>query len=78
MNIDDAFPSAYLKSSDFPAPVLWTMRKIEIESIGDDDERKPVLYFQEGGDQGLVLNKTNANRSSITSGQTLLSGWVIR
>lgn len=58
MNIDSAYPSKNLKASDFPSPALLTIQGCEIQEIGRDKEKKPVLLFAEK-EQGMVLNKTN-------------------
>jgi hypothetical protein len=58
MKMSDAFPSSYLRATDFTKPTLATMSHVKMEDIGDD--HKPVLYFQEL-EKGLVLNKTNGN-----------------
>lgn len=63
MNINNAFPSKYLKSGDVPEhdDLLLTISRVTIETVGQDDpEDKPIVYFAEV-DKGLVLNKTNAN-----------------
>jgi hypothetical protein len=64
MNINDAFPSKYLKASDVPddGDLVLTIREVNMEDVGqgEDRERKPVVYFGEI-DKGLVLNKTNSN-----------------
>lgn len=67
MNIHQAFPSNYLKSSDLEGkPALMKMERVEIETLGQgrDAEQKPVLYFKSSSagldlNKGLVLNKTN-------------------
>lgn len=68
MNINDAFPSKYLKASDLPeeGSQTFTIEKIQIEEIGMEKQKKPVIYFDED-DKGLVCNKTNAR----TIGQVL-------
>lgn len=59
MNINAAFPSAYLKAADLNGQrVTVTMSHVKEEKIGED--KRPVLYFQ-GKEKGIVLNKTNAN-----------------
>jgi len=59
MNINEAFPSNYLKSSDLQGSTpTVTMSHVTTEKMGDDS--KLVLYFQ-GKEKGMVLNKTNAN-----------------
>ena len=59
MNINDAYPSNYLKASDLQGrniPVV--IDRVEQETVGKD--RKLVLYFQNKS-KGMILNKTNAN-----------------
>ena len=60
-NINDIFPSNYLKVSDLQgtSPTL-TIERVTVETLGqgDDSENKPVLYFV-GKEKGLVCNKTN-------------------
>jgi hypothetical protein len=60
MNINSAFPSKYLKASDFGDPATYTVKVVYVEKIGREDDQKPVCYFGES-DKGLVLNKTNSN-----------------
>lgn len=58
-NINEAFPSNYLKAADLQGrQVTVTMDRAEYEKIGDD--RKLILFFK-GKEKGMVLNKTNAN-----------------
>lgn len=65
-NINDAFPSNYLKASDLQGrQVTVKMDRAEYEKIGDD--RKLILYF-EGKEKGMVLNKTNANNIGFIYG----------
>jgi hypothetical protein len=67
MNINEAFPSKYLKASDLQGrQVNVTMNRAAYEVIGDD--RKLILYFQ-GKEKGMVLNKTNANNIAALYGQ---------
>lgn len=75
MNIDSAFPSKHLKTSDLgdASPVV-TIARIEIEPIGKDKEMKPVVYFQ-GKDKGLVLNKTNARKIAELTGSKDTEDW---
>ena len=62
MNINDAFPSHYLKASDLgDAQPVVTIDRVEIEAVGRDKEMKPVVYFQ-GKEKGIVLNKTNSKK----------------
>ena len=57
MNINEAFPSKYIKATDLNgSAVKITIREVRIEDLGD--ENKPVAYF-ENKTKGLVLNRTN-------------------
>jgi hypothetical protein len=61
-NINEAFPSNYLKASDLKGrSVVVTIDRVEFEAVGQSREMKPVLYFV-GKEKGMVLNKTNANK----------------
>ena len=58
MNIQDAFSSNYLKTSDLKGKhVVVTIKEVAMELVGK--EEKPVIYFS-GKDKGMVLNRTNA------------------
>jgi hypothetical protein len=75
MNIDNAFPSNYLKASDLGdnQPVV-TIDRIEIEAVGRDKEMKPVVYFR-GKEKGLVLNKTNGRKIAELVGSKDTDDW---
>jgi hypothetical protein len=64
VNINDAFPSAYLKASDLNGRrVAVTMSHADYEEVGRNKERRLVLYFDRS-EKGMVLNKTNATTIS--------------
>jgi arabinogalactan endo-1,4-beta-galactosidase len=66
MNINEVFPSKYLKASDLQGrQVTVKIDRAEQELLGDD--RKMILYFQ-GKEKGLVCNKTNANNIAAMYG----------
>lgn len=72
MNINECFPSSYLKAADFPLnqDAILTMHSVRVEKVGGNqnpDEQKPVLYFHET-DKGLVLNVTNAKTIEVLYG----------
>lgn len=72
MNINDAFPSNFLKAADLNgAQPTVTITDVRMEDIGDD--RKPVVYF-DGKEKGVVLNKTNATNISGAYGPNT-EGW---
>lgn len=77
MNLDDVFPSKYLKADDLrDREVTVTIARIVIEEIGQSKDRKPVVYFQ-GKDKGVAFNKTNSNKIASVFGKNL-DGWVGR
>ena len=62
MRISEAYPSKYLKAADLDGQDrAVSIRACIQEELGQgvEMETKPVLYF-DGGQKGLVLNKTNA------------------
>lgn len=62
MNINDAFPSNYLKASDLgDGTPLVTIDRVDLEPVGRTKEMKPVVYFA-GKQKGLILNKTNSKK----------------
>lgn len=66
-NINDQFPSKYLRASDFDEEgAIVTIAGVKQETLKNREgreEQKPILFFREH-DQGLVLNKTNAKKLS--------------
>jgi hypothetical protein len=66
MNIEEAFPSKYLKAADLKGSrTTVKMDRVESDTVGDDN--KVILYFQ-GKEKGLVLNVTNKNMIVDTYG----------
>lgn len=64
MNINEAFPSKYLKASDIDeSGMSVTIANVTEEEVGKDKEVRPVLYF-DGEEKGIILNKTNATNIS--------------
>lgn len=57
-NIDNMFPSNYMKALDIPMPRTFIIESILQEDMGDG-KIKPVVRFS-GEPKGWVLNKTNA------------------
>ena len=76
MKVSDAYPSKYLKADDLNGQsTIVTIAKVEIEQLGQDNERKPVAYFEEQ-EKGLVLNKTNAEMIVHFTGQDDMDAWA--
>jgi hypothetical protein len=58
--IEDIFPSKFLKASDFDnKTVVFTIKNIDFELVGRNNERKAVIAFNETPKK-LVMNHTNA------------------
>ena len=76
MNIQQAFPSNYLKADDLGGDTTYTIKSIEIVMLGqgNDAEEKPVVQFRES-EKGIVLNLTNANTISDLYGPET-NDWV--
>lgn len=77
MNIDDAFPSKYLKASDLPeeGTQSFVIDKIDIEEIGREKQKKPVIHFEDS-DKSFVCNKTNANTIAKITGSREFKDWT--
>lgn len=77
MNLDDAFPSKYMKASDLPEDghLTFTIEKIEMQDIGKEKQRKPVISFEES-DKTFVCNKTNANSIAKVLGSRDTDQWI--
>src|SRR3990167_10743705 len=75
-NINDAFPSNYIKASDLKGgqPTV-TIDRVEFEPVGQAREMKPILYFA-GKEKGLVLNKTNAKNITHLVGSSETNDWI--
>ena len=75
MNINNAFPSAYLKASDLgeTQPVV-SIDRVEVEPVGRDKDMKPVIYFA-GKTKGMVLNKTNSRKIAEIAGSPDTDDW---
>lgn len=75
-NINDAFPSKYLKASDIEgATPIVTLDHVAFEPVGRNREMKAVLYFR-GKEKGLVLNKTNAVKLTELTGSAETNDWA--
>ena len=69
MNINDLFPSKYVKAADLKGQeVPVTIMMVQIEEVEQGKPHLPVAYFN-GMTKGLVLNKTNATTIAATYGE---------
>lgn len=73
MNVNEVFPSNYLKAADLQGREIPVMiDRVEMESFGQD--QKAIVYFR-GKQKGVVLNKTNAMNIAGAYGDDT-DGWV--
>lgn len=74
-NINDAFPSKFLKASDLGGqePIV-TIDRVDFEAVGRSREMKAVVYFA-NKQKGLVLNKTNATKIATVTGTSMTEEW---
>lgn len=76
-NINEMIPSNYLKQSDFPDPLIVTVRKVEKKNIAMDG--KPADYkwlckFDEF-EKPMVLNTTNIQLMAKACGSDNTDDW---
>lgn len=77
MNVNNAFPSKFLRADDFDEDQILTIASVKIETVGQGEQasEKPVVYFREM-EQGLALNKTNANNITGVLGSPETDDWI--
>lgn len=76
MNLNDAFPSKFLKASDLHgAEPIVTIDKVAFEPVGRSREMKPVVYFV-GKEKGLILNVTNGRKITDLCGSEETDDWA--
>lgn len=66
MKTSQMIQSKFLKKEDFPTPTVMTMRAVQMEKVGQTDQRW-VLYFNENA-KGIVLNATKIKQLEATFG----------
>jgi hypothetical protein len=75
MNIDDSFPSPFLKAADLGgAELLLIIKTVQPEPVGRSRELKPVIYFYDRA-KGLVLNRTNARAITAITNSKDTNTW---
>lgn len=76
MNINDLYPSKFLKAADLQGrAVTVTITRVACEVMGRTRETLPVLYFH-GKVKGLKLNKTNATAVAALAGSPQTDDWI--
>lgn len=73
VNINDEFPSKYLKAADLHGQAVKVKIKDVISEVVGND-RKLIAYFA-GKERGMVLNKTNARTIADVFGDET-DNWV--
>jgi hypothetical protein len=79
MNINDCFPSTFLKAYDLQGKTpTVTIDRVEFQQVRSGrtgtTETKPVVYFT-GKGKGLLLNKTNARAILAIAGSAITEDW---
>ena len=74
MKASELFPSKYIRAGDVRAPVRVTIADYRIEEIGQEKDRRAVLYFR-NAEKGLVLNKTNTGTLADAFGDEM-DDWI--
>ena len=77
MNINDMFPSKYLKADEIETDTNLTITTVTQETLGQGDDARtlPIVYFTET-EKGLVLNKTNGGKIANATGIDDMRKWV--
>jgi hypothetical protein len=81
-DINASFSSKYLRAADIGpegSSLLVTIARISQESMKNQagqTEMKPIVFFRELGDKGLVLNKTNAKKISTLMKSSDTDDWI--
>lgn len=78
-DLNKLFPSKFLSAPDLKGKkVTATIKSVVIEKFDDSGRKveKPIIYFKDGGEKGLVCNKTNAMTVARITGKTDTDDWV--
>jgi hypothetical protein len=79
MNINDCFPSTFLKAYDLKGKTpTVTIDRVDFQQVRSGrtgtTETKPIVYFT-GKGKGLLLNKTNARAILAIAGSAITEDW---
>jgi hypothetical protein len=78
-NIEDFFPSKFLRASDLKGKeITVTIDRVEPEEFEQDGVKrpKPVVHFRNSGIKPLVCNKTNSSRLATALGDKDTDAWA--
>lgn len=80
MKTSEMMPSKYLKQSDFDEHgTILTIHHLKKQNVAKEDdpaELRWVLFFEETGDKGMVLNNTNIGACEKAVGSDDTDDWV--
>lgn len=74
-NIDQMFPSKYLKKDDFPSPQLLTIKSLIQDGLDDKAQPKWIMAFYEKN-KPLWLNFTNSDLIGIQLNNRDSDNWI--
>lgn len=74
MKLNEMFTGKYFAAKDFTKPLLLTVRGISEESMGEGNEKKWVVWFEED-DRGCVLNRTRGEDMVTATGSDDTDNW---
>jgi hypothetical protein len=77
-NIDDFYPSPFLRASDLKGKeITVAIDRVEAEEFEQDGVKrtKPVVHFRDKGIKPLILNKTNSTRIATALGSKDTDTW---
>jgi hypothetical protein len=78
-NMNDYYPSPWLRAEDLDGAAVMTIRQVKDEEFpgqrGESDQIRPVVFFKEH-DKGLILNKTNFVAMTKITGQSNTERWI--
>ena len=76
MTRNEVYPSRWLKAADLsPDGEQVTIRKVTVEEIGEEREKKPIISFDEI-DKALVVNVTNWDTIEGLTGEHDSDKWT--
>ncbi len=75
MNADEIYEK-YLTGNDIKGEMPVCIRSAEVDKLGEQEEEKIVVYFNEIPRKGVVLNKTNKDAIKQIAGTAETNDWI--
>jgi len=66
------FPSKWLAADDITENQIVTVKAVQDERVGTDQEEKGVIYF-DAFEKGVILNRTNADALAAAFGEDVIT-----